>query len=242
MPARPAFFALQQAYRWPLLIVLLLAFQITFAIHAKKHLPDLGIVPPLPSQAERHSLALGDAQWLFRLYSFRLQQSGDTFGRSTALYRYDYPLLKQWFLALDTLDNRSHLIPTLASYYFAQSQNPEHTRYVIDYLDAHTKDRINTRWWWAVQAAYLAKYRLKDEARALALAERLKDATSAPLWVRQYPAFLYEQAGEFDHALNIIETIVNSAPDLDEKDLKFMQYFVKERLQKLEESKALFAQ
>lgn len=223
-----------------LLLPILLLLQIGFALYTKRFLPELGIVPALPTQAEIHVQAMGDPEFLFRRNALMLQQAGDTFGRSTALYRYDYPTLKSWFLLMDGLNNRSNFIPTLASYYFAQSQNSNDVSYIVDYLQAHTQGRVASQWWWVMQAAYLAKYRLKDDARALSIADPLAHATEAPLWVQQYPAFLYEQAGEFDHALHIIETIVQNAPDISEKELSFMQFFVKERLKKLEDAEKLF--
>jgi hypothetical protein len=212
-----------------------LLLQVGFYSYSKHYLPKLGIVPPVPSTQELAIYALGDKQLLFRAFALRLQQSGDTFGRVTALYKYDYPALERWFLRMDSLDNESHFIPTLASYYFAQSQHKPDTRYIIDYLDFHTKGRAQTRWWWVIQAAYLAKHKLKDDARALQLAKRLEGVEGIPLWAQQYPAFLYEQEGEFEAAARIIENIAASSQNISEKELSFMQYFLKERLNKLEE-------
>lgn len=216
------------------LALILLAAQIAFHGYSQRHLPDLGIVPPVPSAQEMAVSALGDPQYLFRIYALNLQQAGDTFGRVTALYKYDYPKLEQWFLSMDTLDARSHFFPALATYYFSQSQNKDDVEYVVRYLDAHTKRDVADNWWWIIQAAYLSKHKLGDLPRAVELAERLEGVRSIPIWAQQYPAFLYEQSGEFDDALRIIQNIIDTSETLSPEDLSFMAYFAKDRLKKLE--------
>lgn len=214
----------------------LLAAQIGFWHSSNKHLPTLGIVPPAPSKQDLALAAFGDNQFLFRIYGLSLQQFGDTFGRTTALYKYDYPELKKWFFQMDRLDEKSHFIPSLASYYFSQSQHVGDVTYIVDYLDAHTKDKVQTKWWWVVQAAYLSKHKLKDPDRALAIAQRLQHLDTIPLWAQQYPAFLLEQNGEFDDALGIIKNILATREDLSNEDLGFMAHFARDRLGKLEEA------
>lgn len=217
-----------------LLALGLLAMQIAFHVYSQRHLPDLGIVPPVPSTEEMAVSALGDEQYVFRIYALNLQQAGDTFGRVTALYKYDYPKLEHWFTQMDTLDARSHFFPSLANYYFSQSQNKDDVNYIVNYLDAHSATDVPHNWWWVVQAAYLSKHKLKDLPRAIAIAKRLEGVHGIPLWAQQYPAFLYEQNGEFDDALRIIQNILDTTETLSPEDLSFMAYFAKDRLKKLE--------
>ncbi len=222
-----------------LLALGLFALQIIYQHHTQKFLPDLGIVPPVPSLSELALLSFGDRQFLFRLYSLRLQYSGDTFGRTTALYRYDYPKLNAWFLAMDSLDDRSGAIPGMASYYFAQSQRVGDVTHIVDYLEKRAKRHPENDWWWLVQGAYLAKHKLRDLDRALAIAAPLARMNHIPLWAQQYPAFLHEQRGEFDEAFAIIQHVIDSREHLSEEDLAFMAKFARERLDKLEEAKKL---
>jgi len=216
--------------------IILLIAQVSFQRASHHYLPNLGIVPPAPSHQEMQLSAFGDTQFLFRIYALMLQQSGDTFGRTTALYKYDYPELKRWFFQMDTLDERSAFFPALASYYFSQSQNASDVIYIVDYLDAHTAKNPRETWWWVVQAAYLAKHKLKNTKRAVAIASRLALLTDIPLWAQQYPAFLHEQMGEFDDALTIMQNILATRDDLSKEDLGFMAYFARDRLHKMEEA------
>jgi hypothetical protein len=216
---------------WLICFVLL---QLGFWDLTRDKLPDMGIVPDVPGQTAVKALSFGDEQFYFRILALDLQNAGDTFGRFTELYKYDFKKLYAWFILLDTLDNQSGYIPFLASYYFAQTQHVPDVRYVVDYLYEHSKDTPEKNYWWLAQAAYLADHKLKDNDLALKVASPLENAQNAPLWVRQLPAFVHEKRGEMDDAKRIIENIQENTKDIPPGELNFMTYFVKERLHKLE--------
>ena len=217
------------------LIALLVALQIMFWSRTHDVFPDMSIVPDVPGAQTVQALAMGDEQTLFRLSALRIQNAGDTFGRFTALYQYDFRKLYQWFRLLDVLDNRSNYVPSMASYYFSQTQNTQDVRYVVDYLTEHAHGRAQQKWWWVVQAIYLAGHRLKDQDLALKVSQPLVGLTGVPLWVSQMPAFVHEKRGEMDAALKIIENIVNSSESLTPGELAFMKQFVDERLNRLDQ-------
>lgn len=198
------------------------------------------ILPPVPNKQAVKALSFGDEQFYFRHLAYQLQNAGDSFGRSTPLKDYDYTTLKEWFFLLDSLDSTSHFIPALASYYYGQTQKTEDVRLVIDYLEQHARNDLTHKWWWLYQAIYLANHRLKDSQLALALAYQLADVTTdIPMWARQMPALLHEQLGEKEEALRFISNIADSYKDMDEKDLLYIQYFIKDRLGFLQESDIL---
>ena len=215
--------------------VLMLGLQGYFWSRTHTILPDMGIVPDVPSQTTLKALSFGDDQALFRLLALNLQNAGDTFGRFTALYKYDFNKLSHWFSLLDTLDKESNFLPSMATYYYSQTQNKNDVRYIIDYLDSYSKGREKEKWWWTVQGAYLASHKMKDLDRALELAERLKDVRGIPMWAQQMPAFIHEKRGEFDDAAVIIENILQNEKQFTQGELNFMKYFAKERLNKLDE-------
>jgi len=223
-----------------LMLVLFMGLQAAFWYHTHTRLPDMSIVPDVPGETTLKALSFGDEQALFRLLALNIQNSGDTFGRFTALYKYDFNRLYHWFNALDTLDNRSNYIPAMASYYFSQTQYAPDARYIVDYLSEHSKDRIDQKWWWLVQAVYLADHKLKDQDKALELANHLSGHTNIPIWAQQMPAFVHEKRGEFDAAAIIIQSIMDSEQELPQGELNFMQYFVKERIDALDKVKADF--
>lgn len=215
-----------------------LALQIVFWWHSLDHKPRMEVVPSVPSEIAVKAISFGDHQFFFRVLGLVLQNFGDTWGRYTPLKDYDYPKLNRWFHLLDTLDNRSNYIPIMASSYFSQSQNPKDTIHVVNYLRKHAEGRLDTKWWWQAQAAYIANHKLKDTKLATELALPLVHAKNVPLWVNQLPAFFYEQQGEFESAASIVEQIKANIKDIPPAELRFMEYFVKERLSAFEKQNA----
>lgn len=197
--------------------------------------PELGIVPAVPGERTVRALSFGDEQAFFRLLALNIQNSGDTFGRFTALYKYDFNKLSQWFYLLDRFDNQSSYLPAMASYYFSQTQKASDVRYLVDYLDAYGTGRAKEKWWWLVQASYLASHKLDDSARALEIAQKLSGVRGIPIWAQQLPAFIHEQRGEFGAALGIIEEVMKHPEDYSQGELNFMRYFIDERLHRLEQ-------
>ncbi|MCC7259620.1 MAG: hypothetical protein IT567_01145 [Alphaproteobacteria bacterium] len=206
---------------------LFLLLQISFGIAVYDRHPTLDIVPPVPGKTAVQALAFGDEEAYFRVLGLELQNYGDTFGRFTALKHYDYKTLAGWLSLLDTLDNRSNLLPALASYYYSQTQNVQDVRYMVDYLAARFEQDPAQNWWWMGQAVYLANHTLKDKTLALDLAYRLaKTPGDVPMWTRQMPAFILEEMGEKEAAMAIIVNILDSYKDLSDGERNFMHYFL----------------
>lgn len=216
--------------------LLFLVLNMALWFYLKPIRPNMGIVPKLPSENMVQLLSFGDKELYFRLASFRLQNAGDTFGRATPYKDYDYALLEKWFLLLDNLDAASNITPSMAGYLFSQSQEPlRGVPYIVRYLEAHYDRNPQTKWWWLSHAIYLANHKLKDKDLALRLAYKLGTTEAdVPLWARQMPAFILEQKGEREQALQIIENILRTAKDIPESELRFMHIFIKDRL-KMEE-------
>lgn len=216
------------------LFVILLGLQGGFWYQTHRIIPDMTIVPNVPGKEAVKAISLGDEQAFFRLLALQLQNFGDTFGRFTALHKYDFDKLSRWFRLLDSLDNTSNYIPSMATYYFSQTQNKKDVRYIVDYLVDHSKGRVETKWWWVVQAVYLSMHKLEDNDLALDVVKPLEQAKDVPIWVKQLPAFVFEKRGEMDSALQIIDGILKNSDQLSEGELNFMRYFAEERLHKLD--------
>lgn len=218
------------------LFVLVLACQVAFWQSTKDNRPDLGIVPEVPGKQVVEALSFGDKQFYFRVLAHTIQNAGDTYGRFTSLRYYDFSKLYLWFKLLDGLDARSDMIPSMATYYFSQTQNTADVRYIVDYLYEHASADVPHKWWWLLQSIYLAMHRLEDKDLALKVAKPMVN-DGVPVWAQQMVAVVHEKRGEMEAAYDIMETIRQNAKNIPDKDLNYMVYFVKERLNKLEESK-----
>lgn len=223
-------------FRQPLHLLLCLFFtlQIGFWHHTRTLLPEMGIVPPVPSERLVEAFSLGDHQFFYRVMALRIQTAGDTFGRFTALYKYDYAELQRWFYLFMHLDNSSDWIPSLASYYYSQTQFRPDVRYIVDYLYDFAADRPEQKWWWLTQAAYLANHRLEDKDLALKMATPLTHARNIPIWAQQMPAFIHEQRGEMEEALAIMEALERDVKDLPPGEQLYIRRFIEERARRLD--------
>ncbi len=217
--------------------------QIFFWKTTEKFRSHFDIVPPAPNKYLISALSLGDKEFLFRVLATRLQNSGDVFAGFLALKKYDYSRVYQWMTMLDTLNSKSHFVPSLASYYYAQTQKTEDTRYIIDYLDEHSSKNIDANWWWLFQAVYIAKNNLHDMPRALELAQKLaqNNAENAPFWTKQMPAFISEEMGDGCMAFTVIGKLIKESESgerqIKPEEMNFMRHFIKERLAKLQNQK-----
>jgi len=215
-------------------LILVLGLQVSFWYKTKHIKPDMIIVPEVPKLFTVKLLSLGDDQFYFRNLAFKIQNAGDSWGRFTALKDYNYEKLQGWFFLLDELDSKSNFVPSLASYYYSQTQKPEDTVYIVEYLREHAKKDPRTKWWWLSQAVYIANHRLKDKDLALEVAYELAatpEDVDMPYWARQMPAFIHEQRGETDAAKNIIVDILNNFEEFTPGELNFMEYFIRDRLE-----------
>jgi hypothetical protein len=221
--------------------IFLLCFigQFIFWFQTEKFKPNIDLVPPPPSVASVKAFSFGDEQFYFRLLALRIENAGDSFGRFSALKNYDYEKLYQWFKILDSLDNQSIYVPTLAASYYSQTQKKEDNKYVIQYLDEFASRDIDKYWWWMVQAFYIANSSIKDPQVALKIAYKLSENKNeaAPHWTRELPAFVHAKLGEDCAAFLFINKLLNDnqsgAYKIKPGDMEFMRYFIKERLDSL---------
>ena len=237
-PAKERKFDLRHdiSMRWALFAMLVtLSGQLGYWNHTRAIIPDMNIVDDVPGERTVRALSFGDEEAFFRLLALNIQNSGDTFGRFTPLYKYDFNKLYHWFNLLSRLDNQSNYLASMATYYFSQTQNPTDVHYLVDYLDEFTDGRPKEKWWWVVQAVYLAHHKMHDLDRALKLAERLRGVQGIPIWAQQQAAFVREKRGEFGEAAAIIKEILEHKDDYTVGELHFMEYFMKERINKFNE-------
>ena len=218
------------------LLSIFLIFQIGYWYKTADIEPDIGVVPDVPGRQAMHALTFGDDEFYFRVLAFTIQNAGDNFGRFTSLRYYDFNKLYHWFNLLDELDHRSDMIPAMASYYFSQTQNTADVRYIADYLYDHSVRDVEHKWWWLLQAIYLSIHKLSDMDMAIKAAKPLQN-DKVPVWAREMTAVVYEKRGELEDALHIMETIKENAKNIPDRDLKYITYFVEQRLSDLDKKK-----
>ena len=221
------------------LFILVFIFQIFFWKIAEKYRVNYDIVPPAPSRHFTKAVSFGDEEFLFRILASRLQNSGDVFAGFVSLKKYEYSRIYDWMTTLDKLNSESKIVPSLASYYYSQSSNPEHINYILKYLDEHSSADIDKNWWWLFQATFIAKKDLNDLDKALYFAEKLakNEAKEAPLWTKQMSAFIGEKKVDGCMAFKVIKNLIDVSEagkrQISAEEMNFMRHFINNRLSKL---------
>lgn len=240
---REIFYHLNSSRFFFWIFALIFCGQLFFSAHFQSLQAKIEIVPAAPSKQAAAILSFGDNEFLFRILSARLQNSGDVFAGFASLKNYNYARIYDWMTMLDGLNNQSKLVPALASYYYSQTPQIQDVRYVVKYLDEHSEKNIDANWWWLFQAVFIAKDILKDLDLALKLAQKLaqNNAENAPIWTKQMPAFILEKQGQGCLAFNSIKKLIDESESgkrkISANEMEFMRYFIKERLQKLQNQK-----
>ncbi|MFZ9180826.1 MAG: hypothetical protein ACO201_03060 [Rickettsiales bacterium] len=225
------------------LFLLVFGLQIIFWLKTERIRHNYDIVPPAPSKQFMNGASFGDKEFLFRIMATNLQNFGDIFAGFKSYKDYDYNRLYDWMTSLDSLNSQSRLVPSVASYLFAQTPKKDDIYFVLKYLDEHSSVNIDKNWWWLFQAVFIAKKDLNDLDKALYFANKLSqnNATEAPIWTKQMPAFISEKMGDNCMAFKIIKNLINESESgkrvISAEEMNFMRHFINERLNKLKKQK-----
>lgn len=208
---------MQCAARHKLWFILIVAVMLNLAswLSVRKISTKWLNVPEVPALNTAIGFGLGDAQLAYRQIGIMIQNLGDTGGRSTPLKAYNYDRLGQWFFLVDKLDPKSHFMPFIAAYYFANVDDSQKLSNVVDYLAVVGQRPGQERWRWLAQAVYIARWQMKDLDKALALSKILASLNEPdlPLWTKQMPAFVLNAKGNKEEAAAVMMEILKSSVD-----------------------------
>ncbi len=209
-------------------LLILAAGHAAFAWQNRGRRPDLAITSPPPAAAARQALALGDDQFLYRIWALDLQNAGDTAGRATPMNNYNYDHVIGWLAALGELDQLSHFHPFLAARYFSLTTNPAEVRRLIEFIVADASKSPERKWYWLTQAMEMAEHRLDDVDYALTISRQVAayEFPGMPTWPWLFPAVLLKKLHRYGEAREVIETVrVRKQHALEHETLNWMAEF-----------------
>ncbi|MDB5478113.1 MAG: hypothetical protein JWM96_608 [Alphaproteobacteria bacterium] len=221
-----------------ILLVLGLSFAVMhFTYEMREKWPG---VQPAPSDSAALFYGFGDRQFSYRNVGIILQNAGDTGGRTTNFKDYDYGIIEDWLKLSEKLDFSANYVPSLAAYYFGSAKDPEQVRHLLDYLARVGNDSKNERWRWLAQAVYLARFQVKDQQKALDLANQLAalDGPDMPTWTKIMPAYVNKAKGDKKEARDLLLlTIADPKFHLEQAEINQNCWYINENLR--EEGDAL---
>lgn len=190
-------------------------------------------LPAAPRAAVLRLAAFGEEPALARLLMLYLQ-SYDYRGGNTLRYReLDYSRLTQWLHAIVELDPQGGYPLFAAARVYAEVEDPERMRHMLEFIYARFLEDPNGRWAPLAHAALLAKHRLGDLPLARRYAHDLQRMTTdpgVPLWAKQMEVFILEDMNELEAAKIMLGGMLESGTITDAEELRFL----KERLDALE--------
>lgn len=191
-------------------------------------------LPPAPNAAESLAYGFGDTQFSYRSIGMMLQNAGDIGGLTTNLKNYNFQHLRDWFELTYALDKKADYAPSLAAFYFGGTPKAEDVRYLVDYLALVGSDKVEgqERWRWLAHAVYLARFRLKDQGKALELADMLANSYTPdmPIWTKQMPAFVLSNVGQKKAARDLMLTIAATDKSMQQADINQTCWYVDHNL------------
>lgn len=188
-------------------------------------------LPPAPSDVTMATQSAGDPQFLYRLYTLRLQHAGALDGRVLGYKDLHFARLETWFRQLDRLDRRADTVPTMAAFLFRHDKDAAAMRHMVAYLADHARTDAARKWRWLAQAVHLARYYAEDLDLALALAEELaRLPVDLPYWARQMPVFVLQARGEQAAARALLQAILETDRNLPPSERRWIAFYMERYL------------
>jgi hypothetical protein len=189
-------------------------------------------IPTAPDRARAHLYGFGDTEFSYRTIGMMLQNAGDVGGRVTSLMNYDFRIIRDWLWLSYTLDSQSNYVPSLAAYYFGSTQKKEELKYLVDYLAKVGQDDGAERWRWLAHAVFIARFEMKNQEKALELAEKLAavDQPDMPIWTKQMPAYVMANVGKKKAARDLMLTIAATDKTIDPAEINQTCWFINTKL------------
>ncbi|MBS0337002.1 MAG: hypothetical protein JSS40_09380 [Proteobacteria bacterium] len=199
-------------------------------------IPEADDLPPPPRPEMLRIAGLGEPATLARMALLYLQ-TFDYHGTNALPYRkLDYHKLIGWLDAIQQLDPLSEYPLFISTRVYADVQDPNRQRMMLEFIYEQFLLDPNRRWQWAAHAALVAKHRLKDLPLALKYAkavDKLTTVPDVPLWAKQMEIFILEDMNELEAARIMLGGLLEAGPINDPGERRFLENRLREMEQRL---------
>lgn len=188
-------------------------------------------LPQAPSVAALRLASFGEPQALARLAMLYLQSFDLRAGNTLPYRELDYAKLEHWLASILALDPRSSYPLFSAARVYAEVDDPQRCRLMLEFIYREFLRDPNARWQWLAHAALLAKHRLHDLPLARRYAAAVQRDTTdprVPLWARQMEIFILEDMNELEAAKIMIGGLLESGAVRDPDEARFLAQHLRE--------------
>ncbi len=215
------------------LFTLLIAFSLQLAGKALQPPPraQASDLDSTPSRIVLQLAGFGDTVPVAKLLMLHLQ-AFDLQGANQIAYRQlDYDRLSDWLERILELDPTGQYPLHAASRIYAEVQDQNRQRKMLDFVYNSFFADPDRRWRWLAHAAVIAKHQLKDLPLARRYAAAIQQharGKDVPLWARQMEAFILEDMDELESAKIMIGGFIASGQVSEAGELRFLEDRLKE--------------
>lgn len=170
--------------------------------------------------------SLGDPVPLAKAMTLYLQSFDMDTVHRIPYQRLDYARVEEWLQRILELDPDGQYPLLLASRLYAETENRDKARRMLQFIYGRFLEDPERRWPWLAHAATLAKHRLGD----LELARRYAAAIQAhakgpgvPLWARQMEIFILEDMNELEAARIMIGGFLARGQIHNPEEIRFLE-------------------
>jgi hypothetical protein len=207
------------------LAVALLATQVAFALQQPRPRARAEELSAPPALTALQALSGGDQVPLAQMLTLYLQAFDNQPGISIPFASLDYGRVQAWLQRILQLDSNTQYPLLMASHLYAQVLDEPRQRQMLEFVYQEFMADPNHRWPWLAHAAIIAKHRLHDLPLALKYAAALASKATGPEvphWAQQMQIFLYEDAGEYETARQLLGGLLASDLVKDPHELRFL--------------------
>lgn len=170
-------------------------------------------------------LSFNDSITASKITMLWLQAFDNQPGISISLQDLNYDKVISWLDLVLQLDDKTQYPLLAAIRFYAEVQNPDKQRKMVNFVSNKFIEKPNERWASMAHAVYIAKFRLKDIELALACAKLLRQyakGNNVPFWAKQMEIFILEDMGELESAMVLIGGLLESGELKDPHQRRFL--------------------
>ncbi len=182
-------------------------------------------LPAPPQSSFIRLVSLDDPVSAAKLVMLWLQAFDNQPGVSIPLKELNYDRVIEWLDLILELDNKIQYPLLAAIRFYAEVQDEEKQRKMIQYVGEKFIENPDERWPFMTHAVYIAKHRIKDVQLALESAQMIREyarGDNVPYWAKQMEIFVLEDMGELESAMILIGGLLESGELKDPHQRKFL--------------------
>jgi hypothetical protein len=225
-----------------LLIGVMLILSVQMAFHHYREVSRKSSYRPLSSPLQASSyrgIAMGSEKLFGYLLAIRLQAHDNQAGMHFSYRRLDYHLLTNWLEQINRLDPATEYPMMLASRVYSQTRDKSQLAIILQYIERSFDVNPQLHWRRLAEASVIAKHQLGDLKLALGMAEKLASQPASvkmPNWARDIRFLLLAELNEYESAIVIIESLLQTDAVSDPDEKRFLLEKLSSFQQKLIES------